>query len=112
VTPAGKRNRRISLHTSVAVGENSFGEPTKSADLPRIGGAWARVVFGKGSERREAAIEKADLVATFIVLSRQTTRAIAEGHVIRFAGKYWDITGIAPWEREEIEITAICRRAT
>ncbi len=57
--------------------------------------AWARVIFGRGSERRQAAREQVVQAATFIVLSEIRTRAVtADDHRIVHKGALWDV--VAP----------------
>lgn len=111
MTPAGKRNWRISFHEKVAVGENAMGEPVDQADWPRVGRAWAQISFGRADERREAAVERSEQVATFTVPANRVTKAITTEHVIRDRTGSWDITGIALWERSDIQFTAIRRKA-
>lgn len=104
-----KRDRLITFKREVAT-ESGFGEP-EIASLSTIGKAWANVAYGKGSERRAAGIEGSDLPATFITLQNPMTRAIEPSHVIEHNGGLWDITSAAPFERDEIEFTAV-RRVT
>jgi head-tail adaptor len=84
--------------------ENAFGEPVEES-LADAGSAWAAISYGTGRERREAAIERSDLTATFITLQSAATRAIGTEHVILFDGHRWDITSAAPFDRHEIEFT-------
>ena len=102
---AAKRDRLIRFALPVT-GENGFGEPVETS-LADAGSAWAAVRYGTGSERREAAIERCDQVATFITLQSAVTRAIGPGYLILFEDFRWDITSAAPFERHEIEFTAI-----
>ena len=90
--------------------ETAAGEPVEES-LADAGSAWAAVSYGKAQERREAGIEGNDLPATFITLQNATTRAIGPGYVILSDGYRWDITGAAPFERTEMEFTAV-RRAS
>lgn len=70
---------------------------------------WAQVWMGKGSERREAAMEQGSQAATFAVLMDSDTRAVTLKDRIVYAGSVWDIEGVAPDtpKRGEIEITAV-----
>ncbi|MFC3097374.1 phage head completion protein [Alteraurantiacibacter palmitatis] len=111
MTPAGKRDKRITFHEELAAGENAYGEPAQQQEMPGVGRAWAMVSYGRSDERREMAIERSEQVATFTVPANSTTRAITAKHLIRFGGAYWDINGIAPWERSDIQFTAIRRTA-
>ena len=106
---AAKRDRLIRFALP-ARGENAAGEPVEES-LPEVGKAWAAVSYGKAQERREAGIEGNDLPATFNTLQSDVTRPIGPGHVILFDGHRWDITSAAPFERTEMEFTAV-RRAS
>ncbi|ESZ88352.1 MAG: hypothetical protein Q27BB25_04625 [Blastomonas sp. CACIA14H2] len=106
---AAKRDRLIHFALPVTQ-ENAAGEPVEDS-LADAGNAWAAVSYGKAQERREAGIEGNDLPATFITLQNAATRAIGPGHVVLFDGYRWDITSAAPFERTEMEFTAV-RRAS
>lgn len=102
-----KRDRLIQFRLPVTE-ENAAGEPVETS-LGDAGQAFAAVIYGKAQERREAGIEGNDLPATFITLQNPTTRAITPAHLILFAGAQWDITSAAPFERDEMEFTAVQR---
>lgn len=103
------RDRLIIFQTVNEI-EDEFGQPVLD-DFSDFAKSFAEVIYGKGSERREAGIEGNDLPATFGVLQSPTTRAVTTKHVISFDGAIWDIQGIAPWKRQTIEFTAIRRAA-
>lgn len=69
--------------------------------------ALASVRYGTGSERRQAAVERGGQAATFRVLATAKTRAVGIADRIVFGGYAWDIEGIAPIGRSEIELTAL-----
>ena len=107
MTPAGARGRKIlfrvaSITTDQGVETESFG------DGPQ---AWARVTFGSGAERREAAAAGSVQAATFRVLSNAAVRAVTRRGRIVFDGDEWGITAIAPVgpQGAEIEFTATVR---
>lgn len=101
--PAGKRDQRVGFERATAV-VNDHGEDVLTwAD---IGERWAAVNYGRGDERREAAREGAVQPATFIVLADELTRTIVTGDRIGFDG-VWNIGGIVPRGRGEIEISAV-----
>lgn len=102
-----KRDRLILFRLPVTA-ENAAGEPVETS-LANAGQAFAAVIYGKGQERRSAGIEGNDLPATFITLRNPTTRAITEGHLILYDGGRWDITSAVPFERDEMEFTAVRR---
>jgi SPP1 family predicted phage head-tail adaptor len=68
---------------------------------------WARVFYGRGNERREAAADRSEMPITFSVLANINTRTITARDRIRYDGLIWNIEGVAPVTRGEIEITAI-----
>ncbi|MBH9537523.1 head-tail adaptor protein [Novosphingopyxis sp. YJ-S2-01] len=86
--------------------ENSFGEPEDADEPTAIGEAYAEVIYGKGSERREAAKESAKVPATFRVRANTLTRSIRTGDQIAFDGAVWDIESNVPLDRDGREITA------
>lgn len=102
-----KRDRLIKFRLPVTQ-ENAAGEPVETS-LADAGQAYAAVSYGKGQERRSAGIEGNDLSATFITLQNPTTRAITEAHLILYDGGQWDITSAVPFERDEMEFTAVRR---
>jgi SPP1 family predicted phage head-tail adaptor len=68
---------------------------------------WARVFYGRGNERREAAADRSEMPITFSVLANINTRTITARDRIRYDALIWNIEGVAPVTRGEIEITAI-----
>lgn len=106
MTPAGQMDRRIAFERSTT---SRSGLGTVSASSwAEIGERWAKVLFGTGAERREAATEGSTQAATFRVRADDLTTTITAKDRIAYAGRSWDITGIAPIGRgpAEIEFTA------
>lgn len=70
---------------------------------------WAAVFYGRGDERRQAAMEKGAQSATFQVPSHTLTQSVTLKDRITHGGSTWDIVGIAPDtpKRGEIEFTAV-----
>lgn len=69
--------------------------------------AWARVRFGRADEKREAAREGGTQTVTFEVVP---TAALLDARLadrIQFDGSVWDITEVAPLERNLMRFTAI-----
>lgn len=68
----------------------------------------AQVFYGRGDERREAAMEQGEQAANFNVPSNDATRGVTLKDRINFADRLWDIEGIAPDtpSRRRIEFTA------
>lgn len=100
---AGRRDRLITLQGYTTT-QDAAGEETQTwADL---GTEWAAVFYGKGDERRQAAMEQGEQAATFQVLSNEITRAVSIRDRIVLDGDNWDVIGIAPMNRAEVEFTA------
>ena len=106
---SGPRDDLITIERNTGTGENAFGEVT--AGWTTYATAWAEVIYGKGSERRQSAVEGADQPATFRVLAETETKAVTVADRINFGGDIWDITNVSPLDRDAIEYTAI-RRAS
>lgn len=102
------RDRLITFQR-VVTSESEFGEPVKSS-ASEIGRSWASVNYGRGDERRQAAIEGAKQSATFRVLKSATNSSVTYRDIIIFDGGEWDIDSIAPFERRELDFTATRRR--
>lgn len=102
---AGRRDQSISLQRAT-ITRNEYNEEIEAWE--DIGAEWAAVFFGRGSERRQAAMEQGAQVATFQVLSNQLTRGLLLKDRI-FWGAPWDVTAIAldTPERGTIELTAV-----
>lgn len=103
---AGDRDKRITFERYTAT-QNEHDEEIE--DWQPAFKRWAQVWMGKGSERREAAIEQGAQAATFGLLADGDTRALTLKDRIAYAGSVWDIEGIAPDtpKRGEMEITAV-----
>jgi head-tail adaptor len=70
---------------------------------------FADVFYGRGDERRQAAMEQGQQPATFQVNSNANTRSVTLEDRISFDGSFWDIEGKAvdmP-NRRKIEFTAV-----
>lgn len=70
---------------------------------------WAAVFFGRGDERRAAAVEQGSQAATFQVLSNSKTLGVTLKDRIQHLGSVWDVKSIAPDtpRRGEIEIEGV-----
>lgn len=69
----------------------------------------ALIFYGRGDERRQAAMEEASQAATFQVPSNSDTRGVEATDRISFDGTAWDIQGKAldyP-DRRWVEFTAV-----
>lgn len=102
---AGRRDTLVAFESATVVQDN-YGEetPTWAAQ----GEEWAAIYYGRGDERRQAAMEQGLQAATFQVLDNGQTRAVTLKDRIVCDGDPWDIVGIAPDtpKRGHIEFTA------
>jgi SPP1 family predicted phage head-tail adaptor len=101
---AGTRDRLIVIERATVV-QDGFGEEIPTwAEVAR---EWARVFYGRGNERREAAADRAESVITFRVLANSNTRAITATDRILYDGLIWNLKQPSPVMRGEIEIEAV-----
>lgn len=106
---AGKRDRKIAFYPRI-ITQGALGTEIEADGTPIF--AWASVLFGTGSERREAGQAGSMQTATFRVPSTTSLRGANERWEIAFMGARWGITSIAPiGEASEIEFTATKRGA-
>jgi head-tail adaptor len=68
--------------------------------------AWAKVFYGLGVDRRQAAADNAAQTATFQIRRNATTQTITPADRVVFRGLNWEINGIAEFDRDDIELTA------
>jgi hypothetical protein len=107
-TPRSRRFNKVEFRRKGAATENAAGEPVAGSST-LIAPAWAAIFYGKGAERREAAIEGASQSATFNVDTNAALRSVTVGDFIQFGGSDWDIASINPVDRSAIEFTAVRR---
>jgi head-tail adaptor len=86
--------------------QDDYGEETPSwATLCQ---EFAQVFYGKGEERRQAAMQEGEQAATFQVPSNTSTRSVTLKDRISFDSSYWNIDSKAldvP-DRRRVEFTA------
>lgn len=77
-----------------------------------LGQEWAAVYYGRGDERRQAAMEQGSQAATFGMISNTLTRSLTLKDRLQFDGSEWDITSVAldTPKRGELEVTAVRSR--
>lgn len=102
---SGPRDTLITLQRATTTAD-AYNEPQMSwAD---IGTEWAAVNYGRGDERREAAMLQGAQPATFTVLDNANTAGLVLKDRITFEGGFWNVTANAPGKRRgEREITAV-----
>lgn len=100
---AGQRDQLITFERNTPT-TNDHGDEVEGWSL--VSQAWARVRFGTGAERREAAQERASQPATFECLAIDTSSVTVTDR-ISFDDAFWDITSRALVGRDQIHFTAI-----
>lgn len=96
------RDTLVTLQAYTAT-QDEYGEEVQAwAD---IGTEWAAIYWGRGDERRQAAMEQGTQAATFNMLSNTLTRSLTLRDRISGEAGVFDIVGIAPDtpKRGEIE---------
>jgi hypothetical protein len=102
---AGERDKLITFVRPVT-SEDDYGGEVEAAPTT-ITRAFARVRFGTGQERREAAQAAASQAATFECLLTPTLAGVLMTDRILFDDATWDITSRAPISRSEIHFTGV-----
>lgn len=92
---AGTRNRRITF-LRPDTNTDVYGGEIEAPGPDQLASEFAKVLFGTGQERREAAQETADQAATFICVWSPKLDAVKITDRIGFDAAEWDITNIAP----------------
>ncbi|MFC0684632.1 phage head completion protein [Novosphingobium clariflavum] len=99
---AGKRDKLVKLQRYTAT-EDDYGEDNP-ATWPEFGQEWARIIWGRGSERREAAQMQAQQAATIQVLDNSNTRSLRAKDRFAWNGMNFDIAASGvPVNRGELE---------
>jgi hypothetical protein len=84
---------------------NDDGEEIASGSTT-LAEAWARVRFGTGQEKRQAAQESGVQSATFEVIPTPALMAVPLTATIEYDGSDWDLTEKADLERNLMRFTA------
>ncbi len=87
--PAGQRTTLVTFERGTASTDDYGGETLTWATLTT---AWAKVMYGTGAERRQAAQESADQPATIMVNFTPTLATVGPKDRVSFDGIAWDIT--------------------
>ncbi len=104
--PAGERTTRATFERGTASTDDYGGETLVWASVTM---AWAKVLYGTGAERRQAAQESADQPVTIMVNWTPPLATVGPKDRVSFDGFAWDITGIPARVglNDEIHLTAI-----
>ena len=104
---AGRRYDLVTLQRATAVQDGS-GEEIMT--WTTLASEWAGIYYGRGSERRQAAMEQGLQAANFQVPDNAATRSahLKDRIVINETGVIWDVIGVSPDtpKRGSVEITA------
>lgn len=102
---AGDRDVLVTIQ-SATTARNAYNEEVET--WSGTDKEWSQVFYGRGDERRSAAMEEGRQVATFQMLSNDTTRAVTLKHRFLLDGEPWDIEQISPNtpDRHHIEFEA------
>lgn len=102
--PAGTRQWLIVIQRATTTTDDYGGEIAGApAEFTR---AMARVKFGTAQEKRQAAQEMGEQAATFECVATPKLRQVTLTDAIQFDGSNWDITEVAPLDRQTIRFTA------
>ena len=102
---AGNRDTLITFQRATTT-QDDYGEEVST--WGNLGTEWADVNWGRGDERRQAAMEQGSQSATFNVLDNPMTRTVSLKDRIVLDGQNWDITSNVPAKkRGERDITAV-----
>lgn len=100
----GLRDSLITIEAGTATVDDHGGETMVWAEVTQ---AWARVKYGTGQERREAAQERMSQAATFELEWTPTLAAVGTTARIRFDNDNWDIISKSPLGHREIHFAAV-----
>lgn len=104
---AGELDRRIVIQRDTPTQDGHGNDVDGWADLST---RWARVIYGSGMERRQAAQADASQTATFEVRRDSVTAAVTPADRILFDGLVWEIAGAVRLGRDGMAFTAIARQ--
>lgn len=100
----GLRDSKITFQRGTPSVDNYGGETVTWATLTT---AWARVMYGTGQERREAAQERMAQAATFECEWSTTLTGVTVTDRISFDSDTWDIVSKSPLGHKEIHFAAV-----
>ena len=96
---------RLVIFKQATTSENDYGEQIASGSTT-LAEAFARVRFGTGQEKRQAAQESGVQSATFEFMPTEALLAVPLTAFIEFDGSDWDLTEKADLERNLMRFTA------
>ena len=99
----GQRDRLVIFQRGTPASDDYGGETMAWATIEE---AFARVRFGRADENRRAAQEGGQQAASFEVVPTSALLGVTLRDRILFDGVDWDITEVAPLERNQLRFTA------
>ncbi|MGX7926463.1 phage head completion protein [Tsuneonella sp. HG094] len=110
MTPAARRDTRVEFQRAAPARSALGGKTPGAGDWAAIGSRKAKVLYGTGAERRDAAVEGGTQAATFRFLLDSLTRTVTIGDRAVCKGLTYDLTGRIEIGRTEVEFTGTARR--
>lgn len=101
----GAYDRLVRFQRPTVTGENDYGEQVTAPEL--LQDAWARVRFGSAQEKREGAQESGTQSITLEVVPTSTLLGVKLTDQVLFDGSTWDVTEVAPLDRNNLRFTAV-----
>jgi len=101
--PAGKLKNRVAIQRFTTA-PDEYGELIET--WAGLTARWAAIFYGKGEERRQAAVEQGKQSASFVMRDDSVTRTVTIRDRLSFAGDVWDLVGISPLDGD-IEFVAV-----
>jgi SPP1 family predicted phage head-tail adaptor len=89
VIPAGERTTLVAFERGTAATDDYGGETLTYANVATVA---AKILYGTGAERRQAAQERAEQAATVMVNYTPTLASVVTKDRCTFDGFQWDIT--------------------
>jgi len=89
---AGERHTLVTFERGTATTDDYGGEALEWGTAAQ---AWAKVTYGTGQERRQAAQEQAEQAVTIMALWTPALASVGGKDRASFNGAAWDITSVA-----------------
>jgi head-tail adaptor len=100
---SGARDQLVTMLRETAT-RDEFNEPVLTWEP--IGKQWARVFYGRGDERRAAAAEERQQVATFLFPTNIVSKGLLVTDRLENDSGQWNIVKTSPVTRSHMEIEA------
>lgn len=100
---SGQRDRLVTMLRSTS-SRDEFNAPIVTWEP--IGRQWARVFYGRGDERRAAASEERQQVATFLFPTNTVSKGLQVTDRLQDEAGDWDVVKVSPITRAHMEVEA------